>query len=372
MKLHLLTILGLSLSLLFAGCDDDDTTTETSAGETAGAVAGTDAGTEAGEEAGTDAGTEAGEEAGTEAGEEAGTEAGEVAGEEVAPGTIVEVAIDNGSFTTLVAAVEAAGLVDLLSGEDEYTVLAPTDDAFAALPEGTVETLVEDANNGGDQLAKILQLHVVAGSVLSSALSDGDVVPTANGDLTVNISEEGTVTFTNGNTTATVVIADVEASNGVIHAIDTVLLPATEAEPSEKNIVEVATDDGRFNTLVAAVDAAGLVDFLSGEGPFTVLAPTDDAFAALPEGTVDMLVMDAQMGGTQLADILSLHVIADEVTSDELVDGQEVPTANGTLTVSVSAEGVTFSNEGSSANVVVADVDASNGVVHAIDAVLMP
>ena len=290
------------------------------------------------------------------------------------PGTIVEVAVANGSFTTLVAAVEAAGLVDLLSGEGPFTVLAPNDDAFAALPEGTVEALVEDANNGGTQLAGILQLHAVVGTaVMSGDLSDGQVVATANGDLTVGISAEGVVTFTNGNTTATVIAADIEASNGVIHVIDTVLLPAMDETPTEKNIVETAIDAGNFSTLVAAVEAAGFVDVLTGEGPFTVLAPTDDAFAALPEGTLDMLLADAEMGGSQLADILNLHVVVGTaVMSETLEDGQVVTTANGELTVGVTAEGVTFTSANSVASVIAADVTATNGVIHAIDAVLLP
>ena len=343
MKLHLLTILGLSLSLLFAGCDDDDTTSSSNAGETAGEAAGT----------------------------EAGTEAGEMGGEEVTLGNIVETAVADGSFTTLVSAVEAAGLVDFLSGEGPFTVLAPNDDAFAALPEGTVEALVEDANNGGDQLAKILQLHVVAAAVMSTDLTDGQVVSTANGDLTVSISGD-TVTFSNDNVTATVVAADVQASNGVIHVIDQVLLPVAEAPPAEKNIVETAVDDGNFETLVAAVEAAGLAEFLSGDGPFTVLAPNDAAFAALPEGTVEDLVEDANNGGDQLAKILKLHVVAAAVMSTDLTDGQVVTTANGDLTVSISGDTVTFSNGNVTATVVTANIEASNGVIHVIDQVLLP
>ncbi|MAD60155.1 MAG: beta-Ig-H3/fasciclin, partial [Myxococcales bacterium] len=238
-------------------------------------------------------------------------------------------------------------------------------------PEGTVEALVEDANNGGDQLAKILKLHVVAAAVMSTDLTDGQVVNTANGDLTVSISGD-TVTFSNGNVTATVVTANIEASNGVIHVIDQVLLPAAEA-PTEKNIVETAIADGNFETLVAAVQAANLVELLSSEGPFTVLAPTDAAFAALEEGTVERLVMDAQMGGTQLADILSLHVITGgAVMSEDLEDAQVITTENGELTVGINDDGVTFTSANSTATVVGADVPATNGVIHAIDTVLLP
>lgn len=136
-------------------------------------------------------------------------------------GTIVDIAVGAGDFNTLVAAVTAAGLVETLQGEGPFTVFAPTDAAFAALPEGTVEALLEDP--AGD-LTKILLYHVVAGKVLSSDLSDGLTAETMQGaSITVGITD-GVVTI-NG---ATVVAADIEASNGVIHVIDTVLLLPAE------------------------------------------------------------------------------------------------------------------------------------------------
>lgn len=129
---------------------------------------------------------------------------------------IVDTAIANGSFTTLVAAVEAAGLVDTLKGEGPFTVFAPTDEAFAALPEGTVEALLADP----EALAAILTYHVVAGQVMSTDLSDGMTAATVNG-ADITIGTEGGVTVNGAN----VVIADVAASNGVIHVIDAVILP---------------------------------------------------------------------------------------------------------------------------------------------------
>lgn len=129
---------------------------------------------------------------------------------------IVDTAVANGSFTTLVAAVEAAGLVETLKGEGPFTVFAPTDEAFAALPEGTVEALLADP----EALAAILTYHVVAGKVMSTDLSDGMTAETVNG-AEITIGTEGGVTVNDAN----VVIADVEASNGVIHVIDAVILP---------------------------------------------------------------------------------------------------------------------------------------------------
>ncbi len=129
---------------------------------------------------------------------------------------IVDTAVAAGSFTTLVAAVEAAGLVDTLKGEGPFTVFAPTDEAFAALPEGTVEALLADP----DALAAILTYHVVAGKVMSTDLTDGMTATTVNG-ADITIGTEGGVTVNGAN----VVTADIEASNGVIHVIDAVILP---------------------------------------------------------------------------------------------------------------------------------------------------
>jgi len=131
---------------------------------------------------------------------------------------IVDTAVDNGSFTTLVAAVEAAGLVETLKGDGPFTVFAPTDDAFAALPEGTVEELLKPENK--DQLTAILTYHVVPGKVMSTDLSDGMMAATVEGSE-VEIKTMDGVSVAGAN----VVTADVEASNGVIHVIDAVILP---------------------------------------------------------------------------------------------------------------------------------------------------
>lgn len=131
---------------------------------------------------------------------------------------IVDTAVGAGSFTTLVAAVEAAGLVDTLKGEGPFTVFAPTDDAFAALPEGTVENLLKPENK--EQLIAVLTYHVIAGKVMSGDLSDGMMAATVQGGE-VMIGTEGGVTVDGAN----VVTADIEASNGVIHVIDAVILP---------------------------------------------------------------------------------------------------------------------------------------------------
>ena len=194
--------------------------------------------------------------------------------------TVVDIIVNSEDHTTLEAAVTAAGLVETLNGDGPFTVFAPTDSAFAALPDGTVETLLEDPM--GD-LADILLYHVLSGDVRSTDLSDGMTATTVLGkDITVTINEMGV--FIND---AQVTVADVEADNGVVHVIDAVLLPPSNT------VVDIIVNSDDHNTLEAAVGAAGLLgETLSGEGPFTVFAPTDSAFAALPEGTVEQLLMD--------------------------------------------------------------------------------
>jgi transforming growth factor-beta-induced protein len=293
--------------------------------------------------------------------------------EPMAEMNIVETAISAGNFTTLVAAVEAAGLVEALTGEGPFTVFAPTDEAFAALPEGTIDALLADPS--GD-LTQILLYHVVPGMVMAADVTDGLEAETLQGG-TVTFSLADGVTINGVNIVAT----DIVASNGVIHVIDAVILPpaeeeaaatpeateeaAEEAAMDEMNIVETAISAGSFTTLVAAVEAAGLVDALSGEGPFTVFAPTDEAFAALPEGTVEALLADPTGDLTQ---ILLYHVVAGMVMAADVTDGLEAETLQGgTVTFSV-ADGVTING----VNIVATDIVASNGVIHVIDAVILP
>ena len=187
---------------------------------------------------------------------------------------IVDTAVEAGSFNTLAAALKAAHLVDTLKGEGPFTVFAPTDAAFAKLPVGTVEHLLKPENH--DQLVAILTYHVVPGRVTSADVVKLAHAATANGQRVDIHVEDGGVRIDGASVTK----ADIQASNGVLHVIDTVLLP------SDQTIVEIAASKDTFSTLVAAVKAAELAEILSGEGPFTVFAPTNEAFAKLPAGTV--------------------------------------------------------------------------------------
>jgi transforming growth factor-beta-induced protein len=260
---------------------------------------------------------------------------------------LVEAAAAAGQFGTLLAAAEAAGLVGTLSSEGPFTVFAPTDAAFAALPPGTLEAVLADR----ELLRTILLYHVVPGQIRSSELIDGQVVTTAEGrPVRVTLSGGARV---NG---VGIVATDVTASNGVIHVIDRVLLPV------EDN-VGTAIEAG-FETLVAAVQAAGLEDVLRGPGPFTIFAPTNAAFAALPEGALQGLLADP----AALAGVLTYHVVAGRVFASDLREGLEVATVGGgTLTITLGG--------GARVNgvaVVAADVLTSNGVIHVIDGVLLP
>ena len=274
---------------------------------------------------------------------------------------IVEVAMADERFSTLVTAVEAAGLAETLSSEGPFTVFAPTNDAFAALPEGTLDSLLADPEGA---LTDILLYHVVEGEVPADTVVTLDEATTLLGQpVTITATDEGV--FLNDD--VQVVVTDVQASNGIIHVIDTVLLPSEAAAP-DQNIVEVATADGRFTTLVAAVEAAGLAETLSGEGPFTVFAPVDDAFAGLPEGTLDTLLADPS---GQLTDILLYHVVDGEAMAADVVELDAVTTLLGEdVTITVTEDGQVFLNE--TVQVIITDVEASNGVIHVIDGVLLP
>ncbi len=275
---------------------------------------------------------------------------------EVQAKDIVDTAVEAGSFNTLAAALKAAGLVDALKGEGPFTVFAPTDAAFAKLPAGTVEDLLKPENKA--KLQAILKYHVVKGNVTADKVTGLKFAETLNGQRVDITTSYGKVKL-DGKSTVTAV--DVQASNGVIHVIDTVILPET------KNVLEVAEGAKQFTTLLAAVEAAGLTSALIGEGPFTILAPTDAAFSALPQGTVENLLKPENLATLQ--NILKYHVISGRVYSDQVVKLNSAKTLSGqTVSISADSSGVMI-NEASVAKV---DIEAANGVIHVIDAVLIP
>ena len=275
--------------------------------------------------------------------------------------SIAEIAVDGG-FNTLVAALDAADLVETLSGEGTFTVFAPTDDAFAALPEGMLEELLADP----ETLKQILLYHVVGDVVMAETVVTLDEAETLEGSMVAIDVVDGNVFLNDSQVTST----DIEASNGVVHVIDKVLVPGMQEAASNetleesKSIAEIAVAGG-FNTLVAALSAADLVETLSGDGAFTVFAPTDDAFAALPEGMLEGLLADTE----SLTQILLYHVVGDVVMADTVVTLDEAETLEGSKVEIEVVDGKVFVND---SQVTSTDIEASNGVIHVIDKVLVP
>ena len=270
--------------------------------------------------------------------------------EEVAPQTIVDIAVADGRFMTLATALQAAGLVETLQGEGPFTVFAPTDEAFAKLPAGTIESLLADI----PALSEILLYHVVPGAVKAEQVVTLSSAETA-AELPVAIKVVDGKVFVNQ---AEVIITDIEASNGIIHVIDSVILPPAD-------IVDTAVADGRFTTLAAALQAAGLVDALKGEGPFTVFAPTDDAFAKLPEGTVEALLADIPA----LSDILLYHVAEGQLFAADVLALEKIETLQGKSAKISLMDGKAMID---GAEIIITDILTSNGVIHVIDSVIIP
>jgi uncharacterized surface protein with fasciclin (FAS1) repeats len=288
---------------------------------------------------------------------------------------IVDTARAAGSFDTLVAAIQAAGLTPTLQGQGPFTVFAPTDEAFARLPAGTVESLLRPENR--NRLTEILTYHVVAGRLNASDVVGGSRHLATVEGRTLEVSQQGSTVWIGG---ARVVTADIRASNGVIHVIDRVLIPAQEpaavaestqdAQPrqtAQPDLLATARAAGNFDTLIALVHAAGLTEALQGEDELTVFAPTDAAFEKLPEETLESLL--APEGREQLQGILTYHVLPGRVTAAQALATGSAETLQGAhLSVRRTADGV-FAGP---ARVVTTDVVAKNGVIHVIDSVLLP
>jgi uncharacterized surface protein with fasciclin (FAS1) repeats len=273
--------------------------------------------------------------------------------------TIVDRLERSGRFEVLLAALDATGLDEVLDGDGRFTLFAPTDEAFAPLVEdGTVDALL--AEEDLETLTRILLYHVVDGKRRIGRLLVRRNVETLEGS---NVEVEARRRGIHVNDTR-IVDANNRASNGVIHAIDGVLLPP---EPPG-DLVKVLEDDGRFTILLAALKATGLDEALGGDGPFTVFAPTDEAFAPLVEdGTVDALLAEEGLG--TLTQILLYHVVGDELSRFELVRKRRVETLQG---ASVKVTGFFFWTFVNRERVIQSDVEAGNGVAHVIDGVLIP
>lgn len=281
------------------------------------------------------------------------------------PKTIVDTAISNGNFTTLVAALEAAGLVATLDDENStFTVFAPTDAAFALLGQENIDALLADP----DTLSDILTYHVISGEVDSvTAVSlAGTTVGTVNGDA-LALSLDGSNLLVNN---VTVTTADIQTDNGIIHVIDAVLLPPVGMGLSTMNIVETAVANGGFTTLVAALQATNLDTVLADESTkFTVFAPTDAAFELIGEETINSLLENKDV----LSSILLQHVVpvaeVNSITAYSL-NGTMVDTASMAkieLKINTATDMLMFGG----ANIIMKDIYTTNGIIHVIDAVVI-
>ncbi|MFK7774795.1 MAG: fasciclin domain-containing protein, partial [Saprospiraceae bacterium] len=271
--------------------------------------------------------------------------------------TVADVVINSAVHETLEGAVIAADLATTLSDlNGTFTVFAPTDDAFAALDPAVLNILTSNADT---KLKNALLYHVLGAEVLSSDLSDGQTATTLFGqDIAVTIDANGGVMINNAN----VVIADIPTFNGVVHVLDAVILPPNAT------VADVVINSSVHETLEGAVIGADLAGTLSDlAGTFTVFAPTDDAFAALDPAVLNILTSNAD---TKLRNALLYHVLGAEVLSSDLSDGQTATTLFGQdIAVSIDANGGVMINN---ANVVIADIQTLNGVVHVLDAVILP
>lgn len=269
--------------------------------------------------------------------------------------TVAGYASYDSNFSILVSALSKAGLVNTLDGAGNFTVFAPTNAAFNALFADLGVSGIADLSV--ETLTPILLYHVLGEEKKASMLTSGyysSLSTSQSNNVTMRIDVGSEVKI---NDVSKVVVADVDVTNGVIHAIDKVLLPPT--------VVDIAIANPSFSILVSAVVKAGLVETLSGDGPFTVFAPTNAAFEALfatlgISGIADLTAND-------LIPILQYHVVSGNVKSTQLMAGN-VPTLNGDIAVSLSPSPAINANS----NIVLTDVQGTNGIVHVIDRVLIP
>jgi transforming growth factor-beta-induced protein len=279
---------------------------------------------------------------------------------------VVEIAQSDAQFSILVDAVVKAGFVSTLSGEGPFTVFAPTNTAFEALLADLGFSSLDDIPL--ELLQNILLNHVVSGDVRSTDLSTGYVKTLATGpdasNLDIYVDLSNGVVINSANVTA----ADVVASNGVVHVIDKVITLPT--------VVNHALNNPDFSILVQALTRSDVttnyVSILNGDGPFTVFAPTNDAFIALLEGNADWNALD-DIPVEILEGVLNYHVVSNaNVQASMLTDEMSVPTLNGSFIIDLDNGAQIKTSSGGTSNIIKTDVQGINGIIHAVDAVLVP
>lgn len=269
--------------------------------------------------------------------------------------TILDLVVENDDFSTLEAALVGAGLAETFGEDGTFTVFAPTNAAFEALGDA-LDAIVADV----EELTRVLTYHVVGEELSSAELSGLDSVTTLQGQkITIETTEDGLLL--NGN--VEVVARDIEASNGVVHVIETVLVPGEDLP----TIAEIVVGTEGFESLLAALQAASLVETFSSDGDFTVFAPTDAAFAAIEPSVLETVLADPD---GLLTEILTYHVAGESLNATELAALPSVRTLQGQdISIEVAGDDLILNGN---VKVAPANIDASNGIVHVIDAVLIP
>ena len=306
----------------------------------------------------------------------------------VALPSIAQLATNAGTFSTLLAAVNAAGLTDLLADANAgpFTVFAPNDTAFAAVDSAAVQALLMDVPG----LTRVLQHHIVAGKFDAAAVL-GAPQHTTLVETTLAVNANANPPTIGG---AGIIATDLNASNGFVHVIDAVLFPPSEAVEEDEDtsglilnvagrgaavqpasddsstlpsIANIAIEAGTFSTLLAAVEAAELTGLLldPNAGPFTVFAPNDDAFAAIDSAALDALIADVPA----LTNVLMHHIVSGKFDAEAVLGAAEhISLADTTLAVDTNQSPVTIDGAG----IIATDLEASNGYVHVIDSVIFP
>lgn len=285
------------------------------------------------------------------------------------PSSIVETAQATDNLSLLVDALVQTGLDNTLALNGPFTVLAPTNDAFQELLDSNAAwNSLSDIDNA--TLSNVLLFHVLGAEVTAAELTDSYVTTASTGpnneQISLQIDVTGGVVF---NGSASPITTDIEASNGIVHIIDEVMLP-----PS---VVNIALNNNGFSSLVAALTRSDLttdfISILSGTGPFTVFAPTDAAFQALLDSNIEWNTL-ADIPVATLEAVLSYHVVSGaNVQSDMLSDGQTITAfSEETFDIDLSNGPAINTTSGQTVNIILPDVQGTNGIVHAIDAVLIP
>jgi transforming growth factor-beta-induced protein len=288
---------------------------------------------------------------------------------------LLQVADEAGLFSVFLSLVAAADLESKLGEPGPFTVFAPTDQAFAKLPPDIVARLLLPENK--TTLQSLLRYQILGGVKRLGELSDSDI-DTLEGSKVKFAFVKGSLEI-NG---ATIEPSDIAASNGILHGIDSVVSPPTislnaltgnvtvaDTTPQDltKPFIETITSTGTFSTLIAAVKASGIDDVFTGPGPFTVFAPSDDAFARLPKEVLRKLLLPANRDA--LVQILKHHVTAARVTGADLKDKGQLKMLDGTMVTVLIASGKISVD---SARMTRADEYTTNGVYHVLDSVLLP